>query len=140
MRRIRLILAGGCVIGLLWIVRLLFAQIGAGYDLVPPGATDVRLDRQSLVLPRISYHLPPDMTLSGMKGYLVDRGWMHDMREDAMLRQDRTELSDVMAFIRHSWFGMVPEVALVELAPDDRRLVRIRLVRCFHIAPWTDCL
>jgi hypothetical protein len=130
-KRNYLLFCGAALLGLL---------IGEGHTIVPPDATDVRIDPLSPARLQITYHLPANQTQSDLQRYLADHGWMRDTSAERSLRRDATESPDRMVFTGQIWFGLVPQVATVEVSPEDRRIVQVRVFRCFTIAPWTECL
>lgn len=142
MRRIVLLVTFALWSGLLLLclVGLVIMWFGEVRALVLPNATDVRIDRPSLVHQHITYHLPSNRTLDDLSAQLVQDGWTHDVPGERALRRDQRDNDALMLFWRHSWFGLVPEVVRVRAGAHNQRLADIQLIRCFTIRPWMRCL
>jgi len=139
MRHVWIVLGGCGVVVLLCAVALLGGLIGEGRTLVPPDATDVRIDPLSLSRLHITFHIPPHQTPIDLHRYLADQGWRRDTSAERTLRLDGTE-PDRAVFIRRSWLGLVPEVVTVGVVWEDGWMAQAHFYRCFSIAPWTRCL
>jgi hypothetical protein len=126
-------------LSLLCLVGLAIVWFGEVHALVLPGATDVRIDRPSLVHQHITYQLPPNRALADLSAQLVQGGWTHDVPGERALRRDRKGNDTTVLFWRHNWLGLVPEVVMVRPGAHDQRLVDIQLIRCFTIYTWTRC-
>jgi hypothetical protein len=142
MRRIVLLMTFAMWSGLLLLclVGLVIVWFGEVPALVLPGATDVRIDRPSLVQQHITYRLPPNRTLANLSAQLVQEGWTHAVPGERALRRDQIDNDALALFWRHNWLGLVPEVVVVRPGAHDHRLVDIQLIRCFKISAWTHCL
>lgn len=138
MRRIFLIIVGGCLV-LLCSAGALFTR-RADDDAVLPGATDVRTDRPDLLHTSISYRAPRDWILLDIYAFFDKHGWVRDQVYERSLQRSWTpdRNTTFAIFVRRSLFGLVSEVAIVGLAPTHTR-VQVRLQRCFTIAPWLRC-
>ena len=125
------------LIGLLGLAILWFGEM---YAFVLPNATDVRIERTSLLRQQITYQLPTNLTLADLSTQLVQDGWIHDLRGERALRRDQIDNDTPVLFWRHSCFGLVPEVMTLRPGANNQRLVDIQLIRCFRIGTWTPCL
>ena len=142
MRRIVLLMTFATWSGLLLLCLVGFAIIWFGevHALVLPDATDVRIDRPSLVQQHLTYRLPSNRTLDDLSAQLVQDGWTHDVPGEHALRRDQRDNDALKLFWRHSWLGLVPEVVSVRAGAHNQRLVDIQLIRCFTIGSWMRCL
>jgi hypothetical protein len=142
MRRIILLMTCAMCSGLslLCLVGLVIMWSGEVQSLILPDATDLRIDRASLVHQHITYQLPPNRTLDDLSAQLVQDGWTHDVPGERALRRDQMDNNALALFWRHSWLGLVPEVVTVRPGAHDQRLADIQLIRCFTLRPWTRCL
>jgi hypothetical protein len=127
-------------LALLCLVGLVIMWFGEVQALVLPNATDVRIDRASLVEQHLTYRLPRKRTLANLSAHLVQDGWARDKRGESALRREHIDNATLVLFWRYSWFGLVPEVVTLRPAAPDQRLVDIQLIRCFRIYPWMRCL
>jgi len=127
-------------------VVLLVLLCGAGLtlaprdDSIPPGAINVRVDHQSMSRTYVNYDLPPGWLLLDLYDYLAERGWERDVTTERSLQRSWTaDVNRIFAiFVRQSLFGMVPEVAIVGIAPDNPQ-VHVRLWRCFRVDMRIRC-
>lgn len=126
-------------LSLFCLVGLVIIWFGEAHTLVLPDATDVQIDRASLVRQHITYQLPPNRTLADLSAQLVQDGWTHDVPGQHALTRDQRDNKALMLFWRHSWLGLVPEVVTVRLGVPDTRLADIQLSRCFTIQTWMRC-
>jgi hypothetical protein len=139
----RILLALGC--GLLMLLcgsGLLLVKRSAGGNLVPPGATDVRVYRHGLSELHVTYHIPPDWTLQDLYTYHDEQGWTRDKVAERGLQRPWIDLSTPIfaVFTRQSLFGLAPEIAIVSIPTDSQRGTQVRLVRCLKLEPWIGCL
>ena len=125
------------LIGLLGLAILWFGEM---YAFVLPNATDVRIERTSLLRQQITYQLPATQTLADLSAQLVQDGWIHDLRGERALRRDQIDNDTLVLFWRDGWLGLVSEVVTLRPSANNQRLVDIRLIRCFSIGTWTPCL
>jgi hypothetical protein len=142
MRRIILLMtfAMWSALPLLFLVGLMIAWFGEVNALLLPNASDVRIDRPSLVHQQITYQLPPNPTLADLSAQLVQDGWIYDVPGERALQRDQMDNDVLVLFWRHGWLGLVSEVVTVRPGAHDQRLVDIQLIRCFTIYAWTHCL
>jgi hypothetical protein len=124
------------LIGLLGLAMVWFGEVHA---LIPPNATNVRINQPSLTRQHITYQLPPNVTLADLSAQLVQDGWTHDVPGERALKHDQMGNDALMLFWRHSWLGLVPEVVTVRLGVSGRGLADIQLSRCFTIQAWMRC-
>ena len=141
MRRVLMVTfasSGGLL--LLGLVGLVIAWFGEVNALLLPDASDVRIDRPSLVHQQITYRLPSGRTLADLSALLVQAGWTHDVSGERALQRDQRNDEALVLFRRHSWLGLVPEVVTVRPGAHDQRMAEIQLIRCFTIRAWRHCL
>ncbi len=139
MRRVLLLFVGSGLLLLLCSAVPLLAQHTRN-NLLPPGATDMRIRYRSLSQKHTTYHIPPGWTLLNLYNYLADHGWTRDNGAEARLRSSEADGSTFAIFVRQqNWFGAVAEVAVVGIAPYRHARVQVRQVHCLTIEPAAGC-
>jgi hypothetical protein len=139
----RSLLALGCgILVLLCGSGLLLVKRSAGGNLVPPGATDVRVYRHGLSELHVTYHIPPNWTLHDLYDYHAEHGWTRDRTTERGLQRPWIDIhtSVFAVWTRQSLFGLAPEIAIVGIPTDSRAGIQVRMVRCFKIEPWIGCM
>jgi hypothetical protein len=142
MRRIVLLMTFALLstLPLLCLVGLVTAWFGETNALLLPDASDVQIDRPSLVQQHLTYRLPPNRTLADLSAQLVQDGWIRDVPGERALQRDHMNNGVLVLFWRHGWLGLVSDVVTVRPGAHDQRQVDIQLIRCFTIYAWTHCL
>ena len=133
MRRVTLLLAlaGVCLLTTLCGAGLLIAWANEGRDLVVPGATNVQISGRGTARLRVTYDLPPNIRLQGLRQHFTQQGW----RRVRLENYDRPG----PAYTRLLWFGVVREVVLINPRTTAYQSADISLARCFRVAGWMTC-
>jgi hypothetical protein len=139
----RVVLACGCGLAvLLCSAGLLFVERNTQQNAVPSGATNVRVYRYGLSQVHVIYELPAEWTLQDLYRYQASQGWVRDQASERSLQRNWSEVQTTVfaIFLRQRLFGLVSEAAFVGPPWGNRLRIQVRLVRCFKIEPWTECL
>ena len=133
MRRVTLLLSltGLCLLIALCGTGLLIAWENEGGDLIVPGATNIQISGRGTARLRVTYDLPPDIRLQGLRQHFTQQGW----RRVRLENYDRPG----PAFTRLLWFGVIREVVLINPQTTARHTADISLARCIRVAGWTTC-
>lgn len=97
-----------------------------GYELVLPGASDLRIERSGLAHIHIRYLLPAGQTTHDLTLFLKQQGWQRITFPNI----DRTTLS----FSRPGWPNQIREIMIVTIDPLERRRADLQFGRCLRFA------
>jgi hypothetical protein len=132
MRRVTILLALSiCLLTALCGAGLLVAWSNEGRDLIVPGATNIQISGRGTARLRVTYELPPNIRLQGLRQHFAQQGW----RRVRLENYDRPG----PAYTRLLWYGIVREVVLINPQTTAYRTADISLARCFRIAGWMTC-
>ena len=132
MRRVAILLTMGiCLLTTLCGAGLLVAWASEGSDLIVPGATNIQVSGRGTARLHVTYDLPPNIRLQGLRQHFVQQGW----RRIRLENYDRPG----PAFTRLLWFGVLREVVLINPQSTVHQIADISLARCFRIANWMTC-
>ena len=133
MRRMTLLLSltGLCLFSVLCGAGLLVAWASDGRDLIVPGASNIQISGRGTARLHVTYDLPPDIRLQGLRQHFTQQGW----RRIRLENYDRPG----PAYTRLLWFGVVREVILINPGTTARNIADISLARCFRVGSWMTC-
>jgi hypothetical protein len=131
-RALQLAVAGMLALTLLCGVGSVRAWSGRGWELVMPGAGDVRIDRRGALRLYIIYRLPPKQTRHDLRAFLLRQGWRRT-------RFSNVDRETVMTFVRPGWYGRSREV-LVVTTDSSHRIVDMHVGQCITVSAWAKCI
>jgi hypothetical protein len=132
MRRVMFpLIIGICLLVALCGAGAMAAWANEGRDLIVPGATNIQISGRGTARLRVTYDLPANIRLQGLRQHFAQQGW----------RRIRLENFDRPgpAFTRLLWFGIVREVVLINPQSTAHQAADISLARCLRIASWMTC-
>ena len=105
---------------------------GHGWELVMPGASNVRITHRGALRLDIAYELPSNQTRHELRTFLMRQGW----RSAGFSNVDR---ETVMTFVRPSWDSRLREV-LVITTDRSHRIVDMQFGHCVTLGAWFTCI